>query len=42
LVTSAIKKVGEDFVDVTIRGNVKINRVLNAYTTVLGDSTGCR
>jgi hypothetical protein len=41
LTTSAIKRVGDDYVDITMRGNVKMDRLFNAYTTVLGDSTGC-
>jgi hypothetical protein len=41
LTTSAIRQIGDNFVDITQRGNVKLNRILHATTTVLEDTTVC-
>lgn len=41
LTTTAIKQVRENFVDITLRGNIKMDRIMHAFTTVLEDSSAC-
>jgi len=41
LTTGAIKQVRSDYVDITLRGNVKMDRIMHAFTTVTEDTTRC-
>ena len=42
LTSTVVKLIGSDFVDITIRGDIKMDRIMHAYTTVVEDTTRCK